>query len=120
MKKILLSLVLLCAVSASAQDATLTVPVSKTITKYVTSSFSMDVAQASIVVDQKDAGGNTLSTVSFLVPDSAHPTATLANFVTAFTTARGGETGGVLRRLNFRILGYLFDQGYLPAATLNP
>lgn len=120
MKRILSLLILSLAGLAPAQEAPLTSSVAKPITKYVTSSFSMDAAQASIVVDQKDAGGNTLSTVSFLVPDSAHPTATLANFVTAFTTARGGETGGVLRRLNFRILGYLFDQGYLPAATLNP
>lgn len=119
MKKFLPILVLLCA-TASAQDITLTVPISKTITKYVTSSYSMDAAQASIVVDQKDAGGVTLSTVSFLIPDADHPGATLNGFVTAFTSARSGETGGVLRRLNFRILGYLFDQGYLPASTLKP
>jgi len=52
--------------------------------------------------------------------DDLLASASISGLVTAIDTVRATETGGVLRRLNFRILGYLFDQGYLPGVTLAP
>lgn len=56
---------------------------------------------------------------SFTIPDSAYPTATVVGFLIAIGTARQGEVGGALRIANYRILGYLFDNGYM-AGTLTP
>src|SRR5258706_14675969 len=60
-----------------------------------------------------------LAEQSFTVPDSSHPTATVAGFLTALGASRPEETGDAWRIVNFRILGYLFDSGYT-TGTLTP
>lgn len=124
MRKILAVFSLLVALAggfALAQDATLTAPVVRNSeAKYVLVSFACSQLAAEINVNVQDAGSVTVRTQSFAVPDAARPSATVVGFLTAIGTARSGETGTVLRRANFRVLGFLSDNGYLAANTLNP
>lgn len=116
-------LVVLLMVSAGlmAQDASLSAPVARNSeAKMTVRSFCASQSAVGIEVSVQDAGNAEIRVQGYTVPDAAHPSATVAGFFTAIGTTRGGETGGVLRRANFRILGFLTDNGYLPASTLNP
>ena len=119
----ILSLLLLTAVSASAQEATLNAPVARpSESKLTVKRLDLTANQAVISLSVQSSASEEIRYYNLVVPDPSPATAsaTVSGLVTAIDTARPTETGGVLRRLNFRILGYLFDQGYLPAATLNP
>lgn len=123
MKRLLLSLLLLTAVSASAQEATLNSPVARTSeSKLTVKRLDLTASQAVISLSVQDSGSNEIRYYNVVVPDPAPATASasIVGLVTAIDTVRATETGGVLRRLNFRILGYLLDQGYLPGVTLVP
>ena len=122
MRKILSILILLCAGLASAQEATLSAPVAQPAeTKLVIQRIDITQAQIIVSIDVKGGGNEQIRYFNVAVPDASHPTATVAGLVTAIDTVRATETGGVLRKLNFRVLGYLADQGLLPAAvTLVP
>lgn len=115
---------LLWAGDLYAQQATLTAPVTPpTENNYrVESSFLTrdGGGQWRVELSVRDSGGVELRRVTFSGPDAAHPTATALAMATAYTTARSGETGGLTRRLDFRILGFLVDQGYISAVTLVP
>lgn len=73
-----------------------------------------------VQVSVRDSGGVEIRRQSYTGPDAAHPSATVLALQTAERTARGGETGGVARTSDFRILGFLFDNGYLLGTTLAP
>jgi len=121
MRKLLLLLLLLLAPVAWAQEAALTVPVVReSEAKYTMKRITIEAAEAYFFVSVQDANGVEIREQVFRVPDTLHPSATIAGIFTALDTLRAGETGGVLRRANFRLLGFLLDNGYLPAATLNP
>lgn len=122
MKKALLSLaVLMLAGSALAQEATLNTPVPRASeAKLVVREMNITQTMVTIVADVRDASNNDIRTQAFTVPDSRFPSATVAGVFTALDTVRASKTGGVLRRANFRILGFLFDNGYLSGVTLVP
>lgn len=124
MKKLLCLLILSLAGLASAQDATLASPVSQPAeAKLTLARFDCDFAvnQCIISLDVRDSSkALKIRYYNLLVPDAGHPTATFAGILAAAGTSRATETGGAERRANFRILGYLFDQGYLPSVTLVP
>src|SRR5688572_16557294 len=104
-------------------DFTLATPVTRSSeTKYTVDRLDIRRSgQAFVEVVAQDSGGlEDIRRFAFTVPDTAHPSATLANFIGALLNARSGETGTNARRANFRVLGYLVDQSYLPAGTLNP
>lgn len=104
-----------------AQEATLTTPVTRTSeAKQTVRTLNITQAQATIEVSIQDSSNAEIRVATYVVPDAARPTATVAGVLTALDTARSGETGGAMRRANFRILGFLQDNGYLPAATLVP
>lgn len=123
MRKLFLSLLILSITGlASAQEATLSAPVPQPAeTKFQIQRIDITAAQIVVSIDVKGPGGEQIRYFNVAVPDAAHPSATVPGLVTAIDTARPTETGGVLRRLQFRVLGYLADQGLLPAAvTLVP
>lgn len=127
MKK-LIPLVVLLTVAVGAfvlaQDASLTTPVTRTSeTKYVVGQvfldFTANVGYVETIV--RDAGNNEIRRVRVQAPGSACSTPpTWTGLLNAMGTARGGETGVPERRGHFRILGYLSDNGCLPASTINP
>lgn len=73
-----------------------------------------------IDVSVRDSVGSEIRRQSFSGPDELHPGATALAIATAYTTARSGETGTLPRRLDFRLLGFLSDQGYITGVTLVP
>jgi len=73
------------------------------------------------VVAVRDSGGTEIRRESYSGPDSAHPTATAAAFNTALVSIRATETGNDVRKVRFRITGFLKDQGYIVSgSTLAP
>ena len=108
---------------ASAQEATLSAPVARASeSKLTVKRLDLTATQAIISLSVQDTGNNEIRYFNVVVPDPAPATAaaTVAGLVTAIDTVRATETGGALRKLQFRLLGYLFDQGYLPGVTLQP
>lgn len=107
-------------------EISLTSPVNRpSEAKYKVREFSIyarpgETPFAVIAVSVQDSGDSEIRYFNAVIPDLDHPGATVAGLVAAFGTARSGETGGVLARANYRILGYLLDEGYFPAATLVP
>lgn len=123
MRKTIFSLLILIAASASAQEATLNTPVSRpSESKLTVKRLDLTANQAVISLSVMDAASSEIRYYNVAVPDAspATSTATVAGLVTAIDTAAPSETGGVLRRLNFRILTYLQGQGYIPNVTLVP
>ena len=88
-------------------------------TKLRVKDFACSQTQVLVNVSLVDGTLGELAARSFSVPDSAFPSATVVGFLIALGTARPGEVGGALRIANFRILGYLFDNGYM-TGTLTP
>lgn len=124
MRKLIPLFVLLLAGAVYAQEAGLTSPVTRSSeAKYKIRSFNaVTVGTNTVQVDVsvQDSGGNEIRVFSATVPDAAHPGATFGGMATAMITVRATETGTDARKLAFRILGYLADNGYFPAATLTP
>lgn len=113
-----IALLLVFSGLASAQDASLSSPVAQpSEAKLVLQRFDCNFAanQCVISLNVMDSGKTTvIRYFNLTVPDSTHPTATFPGILAAAGTTRATETGGAERRANFRIIGYLFDQGYLP------
>jgi len=107
-------------------EVSLTTPVSHAseakyrIREFLTLARPNDLITCTICISVQDSGNNEIRYFSVIVPDSAHPTANVAGVYTALDTVRAGETGGVLLKANYRVLGYLLDNGYFPPATLVP
>ena len=105
-------------------EATLSSPVTRTSeAKYKIRSFNaVTVGTNTVQVDVsvQDSGNNEIRVFGCVVPDPAHPGATFGGMATAMITVRASETGADAAKLAFRILGYLSDNGYFPAATLVP
>lgn len=103
-------------------DATLNTPRTRpSEAKYLVSGFSVSrlPAQAIITAAVVDASDADIRTETFIAPHPQFPTATLNGFLTAIGTARSGESGTVANRANYRVLGFLIDNGYIAGATLN-
>jgi hypothetical protein len=123
-----LSLALLFLVAltglAYAQQATFTAPVTPPAENnlrpeavYITRDAG---GRWEVTLSVRDSGGTELRRLTYSGPDAAHPGATALAFATAYDTARSGETGTIPRRLDFRTLGFLADQGYISGVTLVP
>lgn len=116
-----IALLLVFSGLASAQDASLSSPVAQpSEAKLVLQRFDCNFAanQCVISLNVMDSGKTTvIRYFNLVVPDTAHPTATFAGILGAAGTTRATETGGAERRANFRIIGYLFDRGYLPQVS---
>jgi hypothetical protein len=123
MKKLTLAALIFVAIIASAQTATYNTPVSRSSeTKVIVTNFHVlrDCACATIDLEVQDVNGVAIRSQSVGIPDPNIPSASLAGLVTAMETVRATETGNAIRKMNFRILGYLSDQGYLSGVTVNP
>lgn len=104
-------------------EATLNSPVPRTSeAKYALRVVVLDFANNAGHIEAlvQDATNAEIRRVSYHVPDAAFPSATWPGLLSALGTARSGETGGAERRGNFRILGFLSDNGYLSGVTLVP
>ena len=113
MRKVLLFLILL-APWASAQEATLTSPVARpSEAKYKMQRVVLEAGEAYLTVSVQDSSNEEIRSITYRTVD-------VAGVFAAIDTVRSGETGGVLRRANFRLLGFLLDEGYLPPVSLVP
>lgn len=114
MRKLILILLLAFAGSASAQEATLNAPVAHPAeAKYTVKEVVLTAAQVIVSIQVKGSGNEDIRYFNVVDPDTAA-------FFTALDTVRPTETGGVLRRANFRILGRLLDAGIISGVTLVP
>jgi hypothetical protein len=124
MRKLIVALIVLISAGvASAQEATITTPVTRTSeAKYTIAEFHVVVSPlaAQVEVAVKDSGNVEIRRITAKVPDPTHAGASVAGLNTAMMTIRATETGTDLRKQQFRILGYLSDQGYLSGVTLVP
>lgn len=115
-KLAILIAVLFIATSLSAQEATLNTPVTFTArtpkAKIVVDSLTITATTARIDVIVKDSANADIERIQYNIPDVAFPSATVPGVFTALDTIRAGETGTVLRRANFRLLGFLQDNGF--------
>jgi hypothetical protein len=114
---------LFVALLSSAQTATYNTPVSRSSeTKIIVTNFHVlrDCACATIDLEVQDSNGVVIRPQSVGIPDPNIPTASLVGLTAAMETVRATETGNAIRKMNFRILGYLSDQGYLSGVTVNP
>jgi hypothetical protein len=127
MRKPLAIAAVLAALSGAvvmAQQATNNTPVSRPaednrqiVSYYATSDGG---GRWEVYVAIRDSGNNEIRRESYSGPDAAHPAATASAFNTAVINARASETGTDVRKVRFRITGFLFDNGYLPSTTLVP
>lgn len=125
MRKILLAFgLIVLALPCSAQEATLNTPVVRpSEAKQRVRNFNISaqgVPQATIEISVQDSTDNEIRYFNVVVPGCGPQTATVAGIFLALDTVRATENAGQLRRSNFRLLGYLFDQGCLPGVTLVP
>ena len=131
---LIFTFILVLALPALAQKATLDTPnTGATIVDYEVAGWDTSISSRRVIVKlyQLNAAGNVLPQIkkvvveSFTAPDPE--TGDVSRTWTAFIAfqqisenARAGETGSVERRINYRVLGYLFDNGLLPNVTLVP
>lgn len=128
MRKILALLLLAFAGLASAQQATLTTPVSRTSEDHyqvaelnIRSGAGGQTPQVLITVSVQDSGGNEIRRFNCVIPDATHLGATIAGYITSqMFTVHAGETGPNPQKANFRAIDYLQTQGYFPPVNLVP
>lgn len=127
---LLTMLVVLAAPQVPAQSFNLTTPVTQpSEEKYRVKQYHLDdtgtVAApnplAVIGISVRDSGNTKeIRTFNVVIPSTACGSATVNGLATAEDTERSGEPAGALGKKNFRILGYLSDNGCgFPAGTLS-
>lgn len=115
------ALLLALVVSVEAQQANVTSPVSQSQLKIDTFYVSRSPARAAIQLVYQDGSNNDIRSIQVEIPSAACGSATVPNLITAMMTVRSAETGTDVRKMNFRVMGYAYDNGCgLPAATLIP
>lgn len=123
--KRLMAFVFVATTTVGAQELTLTTPVTyPSETKYRIRKIFQDatsaLVQTTIEISAQSSGGAEIRYFNVSIPSPACGSATSATLETASTTARAGEPAGALARAQYRILGYLSDNGCgFPAHTLN-
>ncbi len=116
MKSIVLAILLFVAAPLVAQQATLTTPETLSATKIVVASLSLDQNTANITVNYQASDSTTKRSLSYATVSQAE----LVSFLTALGSARASETGAVLRRMNFRVIGWMADNSKLLDASGAP
>ena len=102
-----LLIVVLSVVAAPAQEATINAP--ESIARMVVANVNLGRDTSSVAVEFRTSGGEPRLQRVYTLTNAAE----LVSLITAIDTPRSGETGGVLRRFNFRVLGWLVDNGKL-------
>lgn len=117
----LLLVVLLGTPMLFAQQATLPAPLARAsednrqvVSYYATSDAG---GRWEAIVAVRDNVSNEIRRESYSGPDVTHPSATAAAFNTAVINVRATETGTDVRKVRFRITGFLKDQSYDPFTT---
>lgn len=106
---LILAFTIACAGIALAQQANLTTPETSTNLKASTVFMGRVCNCASITVDFLDASGNTKRTINYAINNPAD----VVSLLTAMETVRATETGNSVRKMNFRVLGWLQDNSKL-------
>lgn len=121
---LLFALLIVGVVPSYAQQATLSAPVARASEdnlRVESSYLTRDSGgRWEVQVSVRDNSSNEIRRTTYSGPDATHPSATATAYNTATISVRGTETGTDVRKVNFRILGFLSDNGYLPAVTLVP
>jgi hypothetical protein len=124
MRNLLLSILFVAlALPIFGQQATLNTPAARSSeTKIVIVDFGVkrDCACAYVVLEYQDAGSSATHQQTVNIPDPNIPALTLQGLVGAMLTTRATETGVNTRKMSFRVLGYLSDNGALSGVTLVP
>lgn len=101
------ALALAFGMESDAQQANLTTPETISATNIQVQQLVLTRTYANITVEFQAAD----TTVKRVKEYSTASNAELLSFVTAIENTRATETGSNARKLNFRILGWLFDNG---------
>lgn len=122
MKRILILALLVGAAPMLAQEATLAAPETVSATKVVVDdfNFSRGCLCGEITLALVTADGATVTRRRSVSIGRDGDNVTAGEFLAALRSPRASETGGDGRRINFRLLGVLFDNGELPGVTLVP
>jgi hypothetical protein len=121
MKNILFGFLLLLATTGLAQEATLNIPVTRpSEAKLGVKEVNIRQTQVVVSLSVQASTNDEIRYYNVAIPDITFPSATVVGFITAIGTTRPTETGTALRRFQFRVLGYLSDNGYLSGVTLVP
>lgn len=121
---LLLGIPLVVLVPLAAQQGNLTSPVSQSVFKVDSYYVGRTPPRVEVEIVFQDGSDNDQRVIKVRIPSVACGSATAAAFNTAQMTVRNtpqAETGNDARKMNYRILGYLSDNGCgLPAHTLVP
>lgn len=124
MKTTLIAITLLLASTLSAQEATITAPEQITKARIVVLNVTEDFIDcqcARITLGYRTAAGVLLPEHNRVIEVGGAANLAQANaYLTARGTARANETGSAMRRTQFRILGFLADQGIISGVTVAP
>ena len=113
-KPLFLTFALVLATVALAQEATLQTPVPRpSEAKYRVHEVAINAGGVIVTLQVRDSSESPIRNVEVIDSDASA-------FLTAMDTVRPTETGGVLRRMNFRILGRLADASLISGVTLVP
>lgn len=115
-------LLLFLALPAAAQEIQVTTPATQAKLKVDSFLVFRNPATAKIGFVYQDAGNNDVSNFGEVtIPSAACGSATVAGLISAMMTVRATETGTDVRKMNFRVGGYVKDNDCgLPAGTLVP
>lgn len=112
---------------AAPQEASLSTPIARNSeAKYKIDTFTFSRASSSVGISVvvQDSSNNDIRTANYSIPSPAGSPCTSATTLNglagAMNAVRASETGTNARIQQFRILGYLVDQGCLTGVTLVP
>lgn len=78
-----------------------------------------DTPRVIVVVSVQDPSGIEIRRFDVYVPQTPdNPSSNVIGFLQAMASPRAGEVAPLPRKLNFRVLGYLYDTGYFPGLNL--
>jgi len=123
MRKLLAFLFIIAAVGVWAQEAPLSTPITRSsetkvkIRVFTVTNLQGLPATGSIQLSVQDAANIETRATGVDLPGTSPCNGTVPGLNTAMITVRAGETGNDSRKIQYRILGYLFDQGCLPGFT---
>lgn len=127
MKRLVLAFVTLFACgSLFAQSLTLTTPLTyapatNAVVRSIHIDYAQQTAQVKIAYTTDSSGAVERAVDTFDIPaDRANPGTEFTSFLTTIGSVQTGETGGVLRRANYRVIVYLCASARLSCSAQTP
>lgn len=117
-------LLILLAPLTWAQEAVLISPVERPseAKRAVSTEKGFAVRASGVVIHMEVRSSNATGSVLIreYVQELPEGSGTVVGFLNAINTVIAGETGGIGRRMNARIVKYLHDSGLIPPSQVNP